>query len=62
MINIEKNVQKIKEIVLENRHVFLKEVSSELNLVYGTAQHILVDILSMKQVAERVAPKYLISV
>ena len=55
--NTEENVEKVKEIVLENRYVSLKELSSELNLVYGIDQNIVVDILGMRRVEARLVPK-----
>ncbi|XP_028047733.1 protein GVQW3-like [Monomorium pharaonis] len=51
------NVEKVKEIVLENRHASLRERAGELNIAYGSAQHIMVDILGMKRVAARLVPK-----
>ena len=50
-------MKKVKEMVLENRHTSLKEMSSELGIAYGTAQHIVVDVLGMRRVAARLVPK-----
>ena len=55
--NTDENVKKVKEIVLENRHTSLREISSELGISYGTAQHIVVDVLGMRRVAARLVPK-----
>ena len=52
----------MKEIVLENSYVSLNELTSELNHVYRTAQHIVVAILGMRRVAARLIPKNLIFV
>ncbi|XP_032682930.1 protein GVQW3-like [Odontomachus brunneus] len=55
--NTDENVKKVKEMVLENRHTSLREMSSELGIAYGTAQHIVVDVLGMRRVAARLVPK-----
>ena len=55
--NTDENVKKVKEIVLENRHTSLREISSELGISYGTAQHIVVDVLGMRRVVARLVPK-----
>jgi len=55
--NTDENVKKVKEMVLENRHTSLREISSELGIAYGTAQHIVVDVLGMRRVAARLVPK-----
>ena len=44
MANTEENVEKVKEIVLENSHKSLREFAREFNMAYETAQRILVDI------------------
>lgn len=48
MVNTEVNVKKTKENVLENRLNSLGELTSELNIVYGMAQNIVVDTLGMR--------------
>ena len=48
--NTEENVEKVKEIVLENRFISLRKLASELNLAYVIAQYIVVDILNMRRV------------
>jgi len=51
------NIEKVKEIVLENRRIGIREIAEDLNISYGSTQHILVDILGMKRVAARLVPK-----
>lgn len=53
----EENVDKIKEMVLENRHYSLREIAQEMNMSHETARHILVDVLGMRKVAARLVPK-----
>lgn len=53
------NVQKVKDIVLENRRVGIREIADHLSISYGSTQHILADILGMKRVAARLVPKEL---
>lgn len=53
----EENVDKIKQMVLENRHYSLREIALEMNMSHETARHILVDVLGMRKVAARLVPK-----
>ena len=55
--NTEGNIDKVKIIVLESRLTNLKELVSELNNVYGTTWHIVVDIFGMWCVTARLVPK-----
>ncbi|XP_050317891.1 protein GVQW3-like [Bactrocera neohumeralis] len=50
----EENVDKIKEMVLENR---LREIAQIMDLSHETARHILVDVLGMRKVATRLVSK-----
>ena len=51
------NIEKVKKIVLENRRVGIREVAEALIISYGSTQHIVVHVLSMKRVASRLVPK-----
>ncbi|XP_018338920.1 PREDICTED: putative uncharacterized protein FLJ37770 [Trachymyrmex septentrionalis] len=51
------NMEKVKEIVLENRRVGIREIAEALNISYGSTQHILVNVLGMKRIAARLVPK-----
>lgn len=53
----EENVEKVEKIVLENRHVSLREIASEVDISYGSAEHIVLDILGMRRVAAKLVPK-----
>lgn len=55
--NTDENVAIVKKTVLGNRHVSLREMANELNISYGTVQHIVVDVLGMRRVAARLVPK-----
>lgn len=50
----------MKKIVLKNRCVGIREVIEALNISYGSTQHIVVDVLSMKGVAATLVLKDLI--
>ena len=56
---VKENIRKVKEIELENLYVSLRVFSNKFNFVYGTTQHIVVDILGMRSVASRFDPKIL---
>ena len=51
------NIEKVKKILLENRHVAIREVAEALNISYESTQHIVVHVLGMTRVATRLAPK-----
>ena len=53
----EENVDKIKEMVLENRYNSLQEIAQEMNMSHETSHHILVYVLGMRKVAARLVPK-----
>ncbi|KAJ8947015.1 hypothetical protein NQ318_019096 [Aromia moschata] len=51
------NIEKVKEIVLENLRVGIRVIAGAFNISYESIQHILVDVLGMKRVAARLVPK-----
>ncbi|XP_032676163.1 protein GVQW3-like [Odontomachus brunneus] len=53
----EDNIEKVKEIVLENRYFSLREVAHELNMSHESVRSILVDNLGMRRVAAKLVPK-----
>lgn len=55
----EQNVEKVKEIVNENRHASLREIAHDLNMSHESVRTILTDILGMRRVAARLVPKEL---
>ncbi|XP_037930482.1 protein GVQW3-like [Teleopsis dalmanni] len=57
--NTEKNVAKIKKIVLEDRRITEREIARDLDISNGSVHHILHDILGMRRVAVPLVPKRL---
>lgn len=55
----DENIEKVKEIVLDNRHSSLREIARDLNISHESVRSILVDILGMRRVAARLVPKEL---
>lgn len=55
----EQNVEKVKEIVNENRHASLRKIAHDLNMSHESVRTILTDILGMRRVAARLVPKEL---
>ena len=51
------SIAKEKKIVLETRHVGIKEEAEALNITYESTQYIVVHILGMKRVATRLVPR-----
>ena len=52
----DENIERVKEIVLDNRHSRLREVARDLNIPYKSVRSILMDILGMEHVAARLVP------
>ena len=48
---------KMNKIVPENCHASMKELDSEVKILCGMTQHIVIDILGMWHVAMRLIPK-----
>ncbi|XP_014487766.1 PREDICTED: uncharacterized protein LOC106751397 [Dinoponera quadriceps] len=53
------NVDKVKEMVMENRHSSLKEMTQDLDISHESVRIILVDVLDTRRVAVRFVPKEL---
>ena len=53
------NVQKIKDLVLENRHVTVRKLSKHLGISQGLVKLILRNVLGLKRVAVKLIPKCL---
>lgn len=56
---IEKNIDKIKEIVIKNRHSSLREMAQDLDISHESVRTILVDVLGKRRVSTRLVPKEL---
>ncbi|XP_018357096.1 PREDICTED: putative uncharacterized protein FLJ37770 [Trachymyrmex septentrionalis] len=53
----EVNIDKVKEMVIENRHFSLREIAAELTVSHESIRTILRDCLGMERVAARLVPK-----
>ena len=53
----EVNIAKVKDMVTENRHSSLREITAELSVSHESIRTILNDFLGMKPVAARLVPK-----
>ena len=57
MSSTEVNIAKVKEMVTENRHLSLREITAELSVSHESIRTILNDFFGMKRVAARLVPK-----
>ncbi|XP_014482086.1 PREDICTED: putative uncharacterized protein FLJ37770 [Dinoponera quadriceps] len=55
----DENVDKVKEMLMENRHSSLKEMAQNLDISHESICTILVHVLGMRRVAARLVPKEL---
>ncbi|KYQ55784.1 hypothetical protein ALC60_02906 [Trachymyrmex zeteki] len=55
----DENVQEVKEIVLKNRRITIREIVDDLNISFGSCQSILTDVLGMTRVSAKFVPKLL---
>lgn len=55
----DENVSKIKEIVLTNPRINIREISEEVNISYGSCESIFRNIFSFKRVLAKFVPKLL---
>ncbi|XP_018347274.1 PREDICTED: uncharacterized protein LOC108751537 [Trachymyrmex septentrionalis] len=53
----DENVQEVKEIVLKNRRITIREIADDLNISFGSCQSILTDVLGMTRVSVKFVPK-----
>lgn len=53
----DENIDKVKELVLENHHSSLREMTQDLDMSHKSVRTILVDILGIRRVATRLVPK-----
>ncbi|KYN30749.1 hypothetical protein ALC56_14951 [Trachymyrmex septentrionalis] len=53
----DENVQEVKEIVLKNRRITIREIANDLNISFGSCQSILTDVLGMTRVSAKFVPK-----
>jgi len=55
----DENVQEVKEIVLKNRRITIREIADDLNISFGSCQSILTDVLGMTRVSAKFVSKLL---
>lgn len=55
----DENIDKIKEIVLANRRVSIREIASDLGVSFGSVQNVMHNILAMRRVEARLVPRVL---
>ena len=54
------NIEKVKETVLKNRCVGIREIAKDLNISYGSTQHILCSVEFAKEMLHNVAENFYI--
>lgn len=53
----DENIAKVKEILVENRKLTIRELADDLNIAYGSVQDIIVNDLDLRRVAAKLVPK-----
>ena len=53
----DQNIDKIKKLVLENRHMSLRELAQETNISLKSVHNIMTGILGMERITARLIPK-----
>ena len=56
---IDENIEAVKELILENRRISIREVADDVVISFGSCQAICVDNLGMKRAAAKIVPKLL---
>ena len=55
----DENVQEVKEIVLKNRRITIREIADDLNISFGSCQSIIMDVFGMTRVSAKFVPMHL---
>lgn len=53
----DENIDKVKEMLVKNRKLTIREIAEDLNIAYGSVQDILVNDLGLRRVAAKLVPK-----
>jgi len=53
----DKKIDKVKEMLTENRKLTIRELADNLNIAYGSVQDIIVNDLGLRRVAAKLVPK-----
>ncbi|CAK9833775.1 Mariner Mos1 transposase [Anthophora retusa] len=55
----DENVEKVKEIVLKNRRVSIREIAADIRVSFGSVHSVMNDVLSMRRIEARLVPRML---
>ena len=55
----DENINKVREILINNRKLTIRELTQDLNIAYGSIQDIVVNGLGLRRVAAKLVPKEL---
>ncbi|XP_018058121.1 PREDICTED: histone-lysine N-methyltransferase SETMAR-like [Atta colombica] len=55
----DENINKVREMLINNRKLIIRELAEDLNIAYGSIQDIVVNGLDLRRVAAKLAPKEL---
>lgn len=55
----DENIASVKNLVMENRSISIREIAALLDISFGSTEHILTEILGMKRIEARLVPKEL---
>ena len=55
----DENVEKVKEMVMNDRRIIIKEVADDVSISIGSCHDIFSNVLGMKRVAAKFVPKLL---
>jgi len=56
---IDENINKVREMLINNRKLTMREVAEDLNIAYGSIQDIVINGLGLRRVAAKLVPKEL---
>jgi len=55
----DENINKMREMLINNRKLTIRELAEDLNIAYGSIQDIVVNGLGLRSVAAKLVPKEL---
>jgi len=56
---IDENINKVREMLINNHKLTIRELAKDLNIAYGSIQDIVVNGLGLRRVAAKLVPKEL---
>ena len=54
---IDENIKAVKNMILDNRRITIRELTDDLGISFGICQAIFTEVLGMKRVAAKIVPK-----